>query len=84
MTTDHGDIRRSHGSDSDQEVNVFLAVRGTGIEPGSKIESEVINMDCAALILEALGKETPEWFDAKFSLLGVYLNKVRINNALEL
>ncbi|CAG8632562.1 11419_t:CDS:2 [Ambispora gerdemannii] len=65
MTTDHGGIGRSHGGDSDQEVNVFFAVRGAGIEPGSKIESEVTNMDSAALILEALGKKIPEWFDAK-------------------
>ncbi|CAI2164300.1 11161_t:CDS:2 [Funneliformis geosporum] len=65
MTTDHGGIGRSHGGDSDQEVNVFLAVRGAGIEPSSKIESKVTNMDCAALILEALGKKTPGWFDAK-------------------
>jgi len=65
MTTDHGGIGRKHGGDSDEEVNVFLAGRGAGIEPNSKIESEVINMDCAALILNALGEEIPEWFDAK-------------------
>ena len=65
MTTDHGGIGKGHGGNSDVEVNVFLAVRGAGIDPGSKIESEVINMDCATLILKALGKEIPEWFDAK-------------------
>ncbi|CAG8651466.1 729_t:CDS:2 [Ambispora leptoticha] len=65
MTTDHGGIGKGHGGSSDQEVNVFLAVRGAGIEPNSKIESEVMNMDCAALILKALGKEIPVWFDAK-------------------
>ena len=65
MTTDHGGIGKTHGGDSDVEVYVFLAVRGAGIEPGLKIESEVTNMDCAALILKALGKEIPKWFDAK-------------------
>ncbi|CAG8805172.1 28430_t:CDS:1, partial [Dentiscutata erythropus] len=65
MTTDHGGVGKGHGGSSDQEVNVFLAVRGVGIEPNSKIESDVKNMDCAALALYALGKDIPEWFDAK-------------------
>ncbi len=65
MTTDHGGIERRHGGSSDQEVNVFLAICGEGIKPNFKIESEVTNMDCAALILKGLGKEIPEWFDAK-------------------
>ncbi|CAG8532754.1 8239_t:CDS:2 [Diversispora eburnea] len=68
MTTDHGGIGTSHGGKSDEEVNVFLAVRGEGIEPNSKIESEVCNMDCAALIVKALGMEIPEWFDAKLPI----------------
>ncbi|RIA84312.1 alkaline-phosphatase-like protein [Glomus cerebriforme] len=65
MTTDHGGIGTRHGGNSDQEVNVFLAVNGAGIEPNSTIKSEVTNMDCAAIILKGLGKEIPEWFDAK-------------------
>ncbi|CAG8628017.1 3518_t:CDS:2 [Cetraspora pellucida] len=65
MTTDHGGIGKKHGGSSDQEVNVFLAIRGVGIKPNSKIESDVTNMDCAALALYALGKDIPEWFDAK-------------------
>ncbi|RHZ48456.1 hypothetical protein Glove_551g62 [Diversispora epigaea] len=68
MTTDHGGIGTSHGGKSDVEVNVFLAVRGEGIEPNSKIEGEVCNMDCAALIVKALGMEIPEWFDAKLPI----------------
>ncbi|CAG8514617.1 56_t:CDS:2 [Acaulospora colombiana] len=65
MTTDHGGIGRGHGGNSYQEISVFLAVRGISIKPNSKIENEISNMDCAALILKALGKEIPEWFDAK-------------------
>ncbi|KAF0477868.1 nucleotide pyrophosphatase [Gigaspora margarita] len=65
MITNHCGVGKSHGGSSDQEVNVFLAIRGVGIEPNSKIESDVKNMDCAALALYALGKDIPEWFDAK-------------------
>ncbi|RHZ84167.1 hypothetical protein Glove_85g133 [Diversispora epigaea] len=66
MTTDHRGIGTKHGGKSDDEVNVFLAVRSVGIEPNSKIENEVCNMDCAALIVKALGMEIPEWFDANY------------------
>ncbi|CAG8545658.1 14334_t:CDS:2 [Acaulospora morrowiae] len=69
MTTDHGGVERGHGGSSDQEVNVFLAIRGAGIEPNSRIEGDVTNMDCAALILKALGMEIPEWFDAKLPVI---------------
>ncbi|KAF0513373.1 kinase-like protein [Gigaspora margarita] len=41
MITNHCGVGKSHGGSSDQEGNVFLAVRGIGIEPNSKIESEV-------------------------------------------
>ncbi|RIB16591.1 alkaline-phosphatase-like protein [Gigaspora rosea] len=75
MTTDHGGVGKKHGGSSDQEVNVFLAVRGAGIEPNSKIESEVKNMDCAALALYALGKDIPEWFDAKLPAEFLHIRK---------
>lgn len=65
MTTDHGGIGKRHGGSSEQEVSIFLAIRGAGIEAKSKIEGEIKNMDCAALILKALGKNIPDWFDAK-------------------
>lgn len=68
MTTDHGGIGNRHGGSSDQEVNVFLAIRGAGINPGEIIKGDVTNMDCAALILKALEIEIPEWFDAKLFL----------------
>ncbi|RGB29549.1 kinase-like domain-containing protein [Rhizophagus diaphanus] len=81
MTTDHGGIGTQHGGDSDVEVNVFLAVSGAGIEPNSKIESEVTNMDCAAIILKGLGKEIPEWFDAK--LPAEFSSKNGISSTIE-
>ncbi|CAG8802226.1 36650_t:CDS:2, partial [Racocetra persica] len=74
MTTDHGGINQTkddgttqgrHGGSSDDEMNVFLAVCDPGITPNSKIEGKVVNMDCAAIILKALGVEIPKYFDAK-------------------
>ncbi len=65
MTTDHGGIGNKHGGDSEPEVNVFLAIRGDGIKPGLKLDGEINNMDCAAVILKALGHNIPNWFDAK-------------------
>lgn len=65
MTTDHGGIGRKHGGNSVQEVDVFLAVRGSGITQNTNIESNIINTDCAAIILKALGMEIPKWFDGK-------------------
>ena len=64
ITTDHGGIGKSHGGESDQEVNVFLSISGEGIVP-CLIESEITNMDCAAIVLKALGVEIPKNFDAE-------------------
>jgi hypothetical protein len=65
MTTDHGGIGKGHGGDSPEEIGVFLSIKGPGIEPNSKIKGNLYNMDCAAIILQALGAEIPENFDAK-------------------
>ncbi|KAG9287900.1 hypothetical protein G9A89_017495 [Geosiphon pyriformis] len=65
MTTDHGGINKGHGGDSKEESTVFLALRGSKIEPNTIIEGDVTNMDTASIILTALGLESPNWFDSK-------------------
>lgn len=66
ITTDHGGIFKKHGGDSQQETDVFLAVKGLGIKPNSNIAGKVTNMDCAAIVLKALSKQdNPDYFDAK-------------------
>jgi len=65
MTTNHGGIEQKHGENSIQEVDIFLAVRGLRITQNTNIESNIINMNCAVIILKALGMEIPKWFDGK-------------------
>lgn len=74
MVTDHGGIGKSHGGEDPKEVNVFMAVRGPGIKPGSEIKSErengeLFNMDCATIILKVLGVNIPDNFDAKLPFI---------------
>ncbi|CAG8769705.1 3564_t:CDS:1, partial [Dentiscutata heterogama] len=43
----------------DQEVNVFLAIRGVGIEPNSKIESDVKKYGLCSSGSLCIGKRYP-------------------------
>ena len=61
ITTDHGGIKKSHGGDDDKETKIFIAADGMGQK---LIDREITNMDCAAVILQALNIEIPSNFDA--------------------
>jgi len=65
-TTDHGGVGHGHGGNSDAESLGFLGLKGNGFKSIENIS--ITNMDCAAIILNALGVEIPSWFDAKLSI----------------
>ncbi|KLL01712.1 MAG: antitoxin [Mycoplasmataceae bacterium RC_NB112A] len=75
ITTDHGGInhedgRGTHGGRSEEEINVFLTVKGDLIDK-AELEDEECNMNSAAVILKALGAEIPKNLDTK---LPIYLS----------
>ena len=73
ITTDHGGTGRSHGENSENEMGSFVVVYGRGVqsenlrsrEDEKMSTEEVRNMDCAAIVLTALGVDVPDWFDAR-------------------
>ncbi len=56
---DHGGYGRGHGGWTEDEKNVFFMARGNGVKKG-KIEEMNIR-DLAAIVLYALGVETPKY-----------------------
>lgn len=82
ITTDHGGIENRHGGESEEEVNVFIALRGRGIEPDVTINGDARNMDVAAWILAAFGCHIPPNFDATLSpFLKNFQNLTRDTNS---
>jgi predicted AlkP superfamily pyrophosphatase or phosphodiesterase len=67
-TTDHGGIGYDHGGNSDAETLGFLGLKGNGFTKENTENASITNMDCAAIILNALGVEIPSWFDAKLPI----------------
>ena len=67
-TTDHGGVGYGHGGTSDDESLVFLGLKGNGFDKEKVENTSITNMDCAAIILNALGVEIPSWFDAKLPI----------------
>ncbi|CAG8559693.1 5336_t:CDS:1 [Paraglomus occultum] len=73
ITTDHGGTGTSHGEHSKDEMGSFVVVCGRGIqnkdirshEDEKTSKEDVRNMDCAAIVLAALGVDVPDWFDAR-------------------
>ncbi|CAI2173808.1 17694_t:CDS:1 [Funneliformis geosporum] len=63
--TDHGGVNHDHGGKSDDETRVFMGLKCNGFNKEKILEEKITNMDCAAIILNALGFEIPSWFDAK-------------------
>ncbi|CAG8523887.1 9739_t:CDS:2 [Cetraspora pellucida] len=69
MTTDHGGVNQIkdngttisvHSGNSEDEINVFLSVCGSGILAASKIEGDLSNLVCTPIALSALGIEVPK------------------------
>jgi len=67
-TTDHGGVAYGHGGASDDETLVFLGLKGKGFDKEKVEKSSITNMDCGAIILNALGVEIPSWFDANLPI----------------
>ncbi|CAG8508698.1 16070_t:CDS:2 [Funneliformis mosseae] len=64
-TTDHGGVNHGHGGKSDDETLVFMGLKCNGFNKWKVLKEKITNMDCASIILNALGCEIPSWFDAK-------------------
>lgn len=59
FATDHGGKEKSHGGNSEQEINCVFAAAGPGVEEHGQIEDMELR-DVAAIVLYALGIEQPE------------------------
>jgi len=45
-----------------------LGLKGKGFDKEKVEKSSITNMDCGAIILNALGVEIPSWFDANLPI----------------
>lgn len=59
VVADHGGIKKSHGGETDEEINIPVIYFGKGVKKGYKIEQPVYQYDVAATVAFIFGLQVP-------------------------
>ncbi len=63
VTSDHGGIGRHHGGNTDEEMNVFLGIRGKDLQNTTITDGDA--RDIASILAYALGLEMPDTWTSR-------------------
>ena len=59
IVADHGGIKKGHGGESDEEINIPVIYYGKGVKKGYKIQQPVYQYDVAATVAFVFNLEVP-------------------------